>query len=109
MPRAAKVCPTPGCPTIIAAGQRYCTDCARAYEQRRGTRQQRGYDAQHDAMRRRLAPLVATGTVRCWRCRELITRDEPWDLGHTDDRTAYAGAEHTDCNRSAGGKAAHGA
>jgi hypothetical protein len=109
MPRAAKVCPTPGCPHIIPTGQRYCPDCARAYEQRRGTRQQRGYDAEHERARASLARFVTTGTVPCVRCRDLIQPDQPWDLDHNDTRTGYLGPAHATCNRSAGGRAAHGA
>lgn len=100
-----RVCPQPGCPELTTGGR--CATHRRQTERARGTRQQRGYDADHLALRARLAPLVATGTVRCWRCQELVTPTDTWDLGHTDDRTAYAGVEHARCNRSAGGKAAH--
>jgi hypothetical protein len=54
----------------------------------------------HDRLRREWAPLVADGTVQCWRCTELIKAGDPWDLGHDDhDRTQYMGPEHMRCNR----------
>ena len=102
-----KVCSVPGCPTL-STGSR-CPPHASAHERKRGTRQQRGYDARHDKLRAQWAPRVATGTVRCWRCGELITATEPWDLGHDDhDRTKYNGPEHANgCNRRAAGHASH--
>lgn len=68
----------------------------------------RGYGTAHQAERERLAPLVATGRVRCARpeCRQLIAPDDAWDLGHTDDRTAWTGPEHATCNRAAAGRKA---
>jgi hypothetical protein len=61
----------------------------------------RGYRPAHRALRKRLAPLVASGCVRCARCGQLIRPDEPWDLGHSDwDRTRYSGPEHRRCNRA---------
>jgi hypothetical protein len=55
----------------------------------------------HYRKRLALVPLVASGSVRCARCGELIAPDEPWDLGHVDgDPTRYQGPEHRRCNRA---------
>lgn len=98
MPRAKRVCPTVGCPALTDGGR--CERHRREHERARGTRQQRGYGVQHAAERARWAPLVATGTVACWRCGEPIPPDGPWDLGHLDDRSGYGGPEHVRCNRA---------
>lgn len=45
MPRASRVCTTPGCPTLVDKGR--CADCRRKAEQARGTATQRGYGSQH--------------------------------------------------------------
>lgn len=65
-------------------------------------REERGYGAEHRRLRAEWAPRVAAGGVRCARpgCGELIRPDEAWDLGHTDDRTGWVGAEHAACNRA---------
>lgn len=100
-------CATLKCPNVIAKAGK-CDTHKREAEKARGSRQQRGYGAEHDALRKQWAPRVATGRVACWRCRELIKPTETWDLGHDDnDRTKYRGPEHLRCNRSAGGKLAH--
>lgn len=110
MPRL-HVCSTPGCPELTTA--RRCPDCASAYEQRRGTRQARGYDAAYDRARARWKPKVEAGEVDCHAltCLEPIRRILPtalWDLGHDDnDRSIIRGPEHRKCNRSAGGRASH--
>jgi hypothetical protein len=45
---------------------------------------------------------VASGSVCCWRCGELIAPWQAWDLGHDDDdRRRYQGPEHASCNRRA--------
>lgn len=96
-----RVCPEPGCPTLIQNGERRCITHRRAHERARGSRQARGYDSTHDKLRAQWVPRVATGTVRCWRCGQYIGAQEPFDLGHDDtDRTKYRGPEHVRCNRS---------
>lgn len=102
-----RVCSTPECHEIIPVPGK-CPAHKRATEYARGTRQQRGYDANHDQLRAQWEPRVATGRVRCARCHRPIQPATPWDLGHHDtDRTRYTGPEHATCNRSAGGRAAH--
>lgn len=108
----SRVCPCIGCtahpgkcPTITTDGR--CTPCRRSADLARGTRQQRGYDAQHDRERATWAPLVDAGDITCPRCHQRIDPGEPWDLGHTDDRRSWTGPEHQRCNRAAGGRAAH--
>jgi hypothetical protein len=64
----------------------------------------RGYDRKHEAERKRWAPKVGAGLVDCARCRQPIEPGRPWDLGHTDDRSAWTGPEHSHCNRQAGGR-----
>jgi hypothetical protein len=71
---------------------------------RRGSTTARGYGSAHQRLRKRLAPLVASGQVRCARCGGLIYPGTPWDLGHLGhigDRAGYNGAEHAVCNRGA--------
>lgn len=107
---APRVCSEPGCPVLTMGGR--CPEHRREVDKARGTRQQRGYDARHDALRSWWAPKVAAGGVTCraatcLRPSRLIGRDEPWDLGHTPDRSDWTGPEHAACNRSAGGRSAH--
>jgi hypothetical protein len=68
-----------------------------------GTTGDRGYGLTHKQVRASWAPKVDAGIVDCARCGEPIEPGRPWDLGHTDDRTAYTGPEHRSCNRRAGG------
>ena len=110
MPKAMRVCPKPGCPELTPGG--LCLTHRAEHERRRGTRQQRGYDAAYDRERKRWAPKVAAVTVHCHApvCIEparLILPHQPWDLGH-DEQRRIRGPEHASCNRSAGGRAAHG-
>ena len=56
----------------------------------------------HKTLRRRLAPVVATGAVPCARCGDLIDAAERWELDHRDDGRGYLGPSHFRCNRFAG-------
>jgi hypothetical protein len=65
----------------------------------------RGYGGPHQQLRAHLAPQVASGLVRCWRCCELIGPGEDWHLGHVDgDKARYAGPEHVACNTATAGR-----
>jgi hypothetical protein len=105
MPRARRLCrrgPHPAEP-----GRNLCAEHQREYEAERGSRQARGYDAEHVKARARWASLVAKGVVRCRRCGEVIEPNTPWHLGHDDARTSSA-PEHEDCNLRAAGLKAQG-
>lgn len=97
-----RVCAEPGCPTLTTSTR--CPSHTRAKDKARGTRQERGYGAEHKAERKRWEPIVATGGVRCWRCEVLLDPKLPWDLGHKDDRSGYAGPECVRCNRATAGR-----
>lgn len=71
---------------------------------RKGTTTEKGYGSSHQRLRARWTPKVKAGLVDCARCHQPINPDQPWQLGHTDDRTGYQGPEHTHCNLSAGGR-----
>lgn len=108
LPRAPKSCGRTGCPERVVA-RTYCAaheaERQTLMAQRRGTTTARGYGTRHRNLRTQWAPRVATGTVPCWRCGDLIAPGTAWDLGHTDDRSGYGGPEHARaCNRSAGGR-----
>lgn len=111
MPRSLKVCAQPGCPILTTT--RRCDTHTKTAELARGTRQQRGYGPEHVAERERWRPHVEAGLVDCRNpvClmpARRILPGQDWELGHTPDRSAYRGPEHQRCNRSEGGRAAHG-
>src|SRR5512132_1426549 len=59
------------------------------------TTTQRGYGANHQALRKAWARKVAAGSIGCARCGLKILPGEPWDLGHVDgDRSRYTRPEH---------------
>lgn len=103
-PVSWRVCTEPGCGTLTKTTR--CDDCRRTKDQARGTRQERGYDAQHDRLRADYQRRMDAGeTFTCWRC-EAEGRPHPvdphnWDLGHDDrDRSLYRGPECPARNRA---------
>lgn len=65
---------------------------------------QRGYGYAHKRERAKWKPRVERAETSCAKCGQLIDPGEPWDLGHTDDRTGWTGPEHADCNRRDGAR-----
>lgn len=95
-------------PQSTGARNGRCPTCARTADQARGTRTDRGYGPQHQALRAHWQQRINAGEdVRCARCREPILRGSRWALDHTGDRTGYLGPSHEFCNNQAGGQAAH--
>ena len=102
---AKRVCAEPGCPTLTDKTR--CVEHTRQRDKARGTRQQRGYDAEHDRMAQEWRAKVARGErVICWRCGERITDPSDCHLGHDDhDRSITRGPEHgRRCNLAAAGR-----
>jgi len=115
---------------------RVCPTCGRQFEQHRHhqrycnpgcrpgrsgvktkTTTERGYGQAHQQERRKWKPIVDAGQAVC-HAKTCVMRSraiqpgEEWDLGHTEDRTAWTGPEHRRCNRREGarrGNAARGA
>lgn len=98
---AKRVCLEQGCPILVEAGSR-CVEHKRARDRARGSRQERGYDAEHDALGRDYQRRMDAGErFRCWRCDEPLgtRRGHDWHLGHDDhDRTKHRGPECPGCN-----------
>jgi hypothetical protein len=97
LPRACLDC------GVLVRGKPRCWDCERAHDRQRGSRQQRGYDAQHDALRRHLVASLDPWAP-CPRCSHPLGPDPALlDLMHNDDRTAWLGLGHRRCNRDVQG------
>lgn len=76
-----------------------CPTCRRGVDRARGSRQARGYGAEHEELRAAWAPAVEAGLVSCWRCLAPLVAGQPWHLGHDDaDRGVYQGPECVPCN-----------
>jgi hypothetical protein len=83
----------------MVRGKSRCWDCERAHDQARGTRQQRGYTAEHDQLRAHLVAALDPWAP-CPRCRHPLGPDPALlDLMHNDDRTGWLGLGHRRCNR----------
>lgn len=104
-----RVCIQSGCGTLIEAGLSRCVEHERDRDKARGTRQERGYDAEHDAARRKWLDLIDNGSlVYCARgCGARFRPGDMFHLDHTDDRQGYRGPSCERCNTSAGAKASH--
>ena len=103
---AKRVCAEPGCPTLTHTTR--CPTHTRAKDQARGTRQARGYDAEHQRIRATWQARIDAGEhITCWRpdCNTVLT-GRAWHLGHHDNRT-HAGPECVACNLSHAGRASH--
>lgn len=98
--RAVQVCSQPGCHELVESGK--CQAHRREYDKRRGTREERGYGAQHKATRAALLP-EAYGQP-CIHCGERMWPHEDLHLDHTEDRTGYRGIVHARCNTSEGAR-----
>jgi hypothetical protein len=96
------------CPSLTRDPSGRCDTCRRAHQRHRdlerGSTDERGDGSDHRQLRKRWAPRVATGTVRCARpdCGQLINPGEAWDLGHDEHRN-WRGPEHQACNRATRG------
>jgi hypothetical protein len=90
------------CPTLVAKGR--CTPCASQAERGRGSRQQRGYDREHELIRAELIRTLKPGTP-CPRCDKPMQPGQPLDAGHSvdlrDNPSSRADRlEHAGCNRA---------
>jgi len=88
-----KVCLEPGCGELGPKAR--CPKHARQRSRDAGTKQQRGYDADYDRLRRDdLARLARGEVLTCWRCGDVVMPHD-YSLGHCDDsRTVIHGPEH---------------
>ena len=94
---AKRVCIEDGCPTLTDKTR--CTQHERARDKARGTRQQRGYGAEHTQLRAAYQRDMDGGHLyACWRCGRTVD-PRSWHLGHDDhDRSQYRGPECVACN-----------
>ena len=107
---ALKVCPIPGCPTLVDARayRGLCSLHRKQRDQQRGTAAQRGYGKDHRRIRAWWQARIDSGViVTCWRCHKRITGRQ-WALDHSEDRTTYRGPACEQCNGHLAGRAAHG-
>lgn len=100
-------CLEPGCGRITSRTR--CHEHERAKDRARGTRQERGYDVEHDTVGRVYQQRLDAGErFTCWRCDHPIEgtrRGVDWQLGHDDvDRSIHRGPEHPSCNLATSGR-----
>jgi 5-methylcytosine-specific restriction enzyme A len=86
MPRALKVCCTPGCPNLTPGGR--CADCKRESDRARGTSAERGYNSAGHL--RRFRPGVLERDQLCVLCEAegrpptLATVADHWPLSRRE-------------------------
>lgn len=82
--RMAHACAWPGCPKVVAAGERYCPEHAkqaqRRYDRDRGTAAQRGYDARW----RRVRLMVLREEPLCRECAKAGRVTPATEVHHID-------------------------
>jgi hypothetical protein len=81
----------------ITSGTR-CPPCGRQHDQARGTRQQRGYDSEHDRERARQLARWKPGQP-CAIGGEPLLGKAALDLAHNGDRTGWLGLACRQHNR----------
>lgn len=102
-PTEYRVCPCGATFEVSRPNQKYCRPEHRP--DKRESTTQRGYGSAHRRERAKWADLMAEqGYLECHALACLMhTRSigphEPWDLGHTLDRSGWTGPEHRHCNR----------
>lgn len=74
-----RVCAEPGCPEITSTTR--CAAHTRETDRQRGSRQQRGYGAEHQ----RAGDAAIAGATRCGTCGQPFTPENPVTRGHVKD------------------------
>ena len=102
-----RICLISGCGKWQVRDSR-CEVHAREREEARGSRQERGYDAEHYAIRTRLLRQLAAAeeqglVMLCWRCLAPLRLSEDLDADHSKVRALEGGKAdcltHSSCNR----------
>jgi hypothetical protein len=73
----------------LVNGRSRCAGCARTLDQRRGSKQERGYDAAHIRARASLATLLPADCA--YGCGKLLVVGDAWVAAHVVDGDASAG------------------
>lgn len=106
-------CREPMCPELVPPGVRQgrCPEHRKTQNRSRGSRKDRGYGSDHQALRadwqRRLdaGESIACHNPTCTHPGDAVDPTS-WHLGH-DDRRRHRGPEHPDCNLAEAGRASH--
>lgn len=101
--RVAKTCARCGTTFTGKKSRRYCSvECGKVARQSsaKGNTTKRGYGAKHQRLRETtIADAIDTP---CHFCGEPMLVGQPLHLDHTEDRSAYRGFAHAQCNRRDG-------